>query len=93
MPYVNDLFFKDNIDYGTQAKFEVGYDEQTNRITIPIRDEIGTLVGVKGRMFGKAQKDGELKYLYICLLYTSQVGFVFRPLLTNHTFEPAGHEQ
>ena len=82
MPYVNDLFFKDNIDYGTQAKFEVGYDEQTNRITIPIRDEIGTLVGVKGRMFGKAQKDGELKYLYIEPTNRSKVLYGL-----NHTYD------
>ena len=38
------------ISYETQIEFEIGYDESTNRITIPIRDEISSLVGVKGRL-------------------------------------------
>lgn len=43
----NPLFFADNISYQTQKEFELGYDPQTNHITIPIRDELGTLVGVE----------------------------------------------
>lgn len=65
-PYVNDLFFNDYISYQTQALFEIGYDEQTNRITIPIRDEIGSLVGVKGRLFGEIKESEDIdKYLYL----------------------------
>lgn len=64
-PYVNDLFCKDNIDYKTQREFNVGYDEFTNRITIPIYSDIGDLVGVKGRLFKEHLSDDELKYLYI----------------------------
>lgn len=64
-PYVNDLFFNDNISYATQREFEVGYDEQTNRITIPIRSDIGDLCGVKGRLFKEDIEDGESKYLYL----------------------------
>lgn len=63
-PYVNQIFADDGISYETQQEFEIGFDELTNRITIPIRDEIGTLVGVKGRYFGKPP-EGELKYLYL----------------------------
>lgn len=64
MPYVNDLFYKDNITYQTMRDFEIGYDGQTNRITIPIRDEIGSLIGVKGRWFGD-EKEGIEKYIYL----------------------------
>lgn len=60
----NPLFFADNISYQTQKEFELGYDPQTNHITIPIRDELGTLVGVKGRLFGTPQ-EGEPKYTYL----------------------------
>ena len=61
---VNQIFADDGISYSTQQEFEVGFDELTNRITIPIRDEIGTLVGVKGRYFGDVPQD-ELKYMYL----------------------------
>lgn len=65
--WVNDLFFKDNISYLTQREFEVGYDDATNRITIPIRDELGTLVGVKGRLLSNelTEEEYKVKYLYI----------------------------
>lgn len=63
--YVNDMFYKDHIDYQTQREFEIGYDELTNRITIPIRSEIGDLVGVKGRLFKEDLDENEVKYLYI----------------------------
>lgn len=64
-PYLNDMFYQDNIDYQIQKMFEVGYDEETNRITIPIRDELGNLVGVKGRYFSTNMPDYINKYLYI----------------------------
>ena len=40
-PYVNDLFYEDHINYETQREFEIGFDEETNRYTIPIRSELG----------------------------------------------------
>ena len=64
-PFVNNMFAKDNIDYSVQEKFEIGYDDCSNRITIPIRDEIGTLVGVKGRLFQDHIGENELKYIYL----------------------------
>lgn len=90
-PYVNDLFKKDNISYGTQKDFHIGYDYQTNRITIPIYSEIGDLVGVKGRLFKEYLDEDDIKYLYIIrcnksrilyglnktLPYIKQMNFVF----------------
>lgn len=60
---VNDLFFNDGVSYATQKEFEIGFDLSTLRYTIPIRDELGTLVGVKGRFYKK--DDGEEKYIYL----------------------------
>ena len=61
---VNDMFQADGIDYETQQLFEIGYDDETNRITIPIRDEIGTLVGVKGRLLSQ-DVASQNKYIYL----------------------------
>ena len=63
--YVNDLFYDDHIDYKTQQEFEIGFDEESNRYTIPIRSELGDLVGVKGRYFYKDIPDDESKYIYL----------------------------
>lgn len=62
---VNDLFLKDNISYATQQDFQIGYDPESNRITIPIFSEIGDLVGVKGRLFKSNLTQSEIKYLYL----------------------------
>lgn len=63
--YVNDLFYEDNIDYQTQREFEIGFDEESNRYTIPIRSELGDLVGVKGRYFDRKVPDNQNKYVYL----------------------------
>ena len=63
--YVNDLFYNDNIDYATQREFEIGFDEESNRYTIPVRSEIGHLVGVKGRYFYRDVPQGQNKYVYL----------------------------
>lgn len=62
-PFTNKLFKEDNISYETQREFEVGFDEETNRITIPIRGEDGSLLGVKGRLFVEDKE--QPKYLYL----------------------------
>ena len=64
-PYVNDMFLKDHISYETQKEFGIGYDECTNRITIPIYSEIGDLVGVKGRLFKEELDENDIKYIYL----------------------------
>ena len=64
LPYPNLMFQEDNIPLSVQEEFEVGYDPATNYITIPIRDSLGSLVGVKGRWFG--ENDGaHTKYTYL----------------------------
>ena len=57
--------YEDNIDYSTQKEFEIGFDEESNRYTIPIRSEIGDVVGVKGRYFDRKVPEGENKYIYL----------------------------
>ena len=65
MPIGNILFERDGISLSTQRFFGVGYDPQTNRLTIPIYSEIGDLVGVKGRLFQEEIEEGQNKYLYL----------------------------
>ena len=76
LPYVNDMFEADNISYETQAFFQVGYDPASNRITIPIRNYNGDLIGVKGRWFGDIPDGSDIqKYIYIERCNKSQVLF------------------
>ena len=63
--YVNDMFMEDGVSYDTQREFEIGYDEESNRITIPIRDDLGNLVGVKGRYFYRKIPEDIMKFLYL----------------------------
>lgn len=72
-PYVNDMFREDGVGYETQKEFEIGYDELTNRITIPIRDDLGNLVGVKARYFYRAVPEDENKFTYIERCAKSQI--------------------
>lgn len=72
-PYVNDMFNEDGVSYDTQAEFEIGYDEFTNRITIPIRDDLGNLVGVKARYFYRQVPADEQKFMYIEKCARSQI--------------------
>lgn len=64
LPYPNMQFKDDNIPFSIQEEFEIGYDPSTNYISIPIRDEIGSLVGVKGRWLGDASEIDK-KYWYL----------------------------
>lgn len=49
LPTPNQWFLIEGISWDVQKLFEVGYSINDNCITIPIRDELGSLVGVKGR--------------------------------------------
>ena len=60
----NKMFENDGIALCIQQEFEIGYDPQSNYITIPIRDSLGTLCGIKGRYFGQPD-DICTKYTYI----------------------------
>ena len=64
LPYPNKMFEEDGISLEVQEEFEVGYDTQSNYITIPIRDSLGALVGVKGRYFGEPD-ELYTKYTYL----------------------------
>jgi DNA primase len=64
LPYGNKMFEDDGISLEVQQEFQLGYDPQTNRITIPIRTPLGDLCGVKGRFFGSPDEYNP-KYLYI----------------------------
>lgn len=61
----NDVFQRDSISLNTQNEFEIGYDLGSNRITIPIRDELGNLIGVKGRLYKQDTDEYNPKYLYL----------------------------
>lgn len=75
--YANNLFLKDNIDLQTQVDFGFGYDLETHSITIPIRDELDTLVGVKARLYKTSEEleDWESKYFYLVPCAKSKVLF------------------
>ena len=64
-PLKSKLFKEDGISYKVQQEFEIGYDGLENRITIPIRDEHGVLIGVKGRLNYRDICSFENKYIYI----------------------------
>lgn len=72
-PYVNDMFCEDGVGYETQKEFEIGYDEESNRITIPIRDELANLVGVKGRYFFRDVPNDVMKFVYLEKCARSQI--------------------
>ena len=64
LPYPNKMFEDDNVSIDIQNEFELGYDPCTNYITIPIRDSLGSLVGVKGRYFGEPD-EYHIRYMYL----------------------------
>lgn len=64
LPYGNKMFEADNISLEVQQEFEVGFDPASGYITIPIRDSLGALCGVKGRYFGEPD-EWHTKYTYI----------------------------
>lgn len=72
----NTKFLKDNISFTTQQKFGIGFDIQSQRITIPIRNAYGELIGIKGRC-NYEPNDDEPKYLYIvpCAMSTTLYGY------------------
>lgn len=80
LPYGNYLFERDGISLATQKFFEIGYDGQTNRISIPVRDEFGSLISVKGRLLQEYIEEGRSKYLY---LYNCNKGRILYGLYQN----------
>lgn len=66
--YGNPVSFRGWIDEGishqTQVKYGIGFDLDSMRITIPLRNRFGKLVGVKGRIM-KDEDAPDYKYIYL----------------------------
>lgn len=64
LPY--NTWVEEGISYKTQIDFGIGIDVQSERVTFPIHDKEGNLIGVKGRYCGRDKKiEGRYKYLYL----------------------------
>ena len=64
IPY--KMWLEEGISYRTQLEYGVGIDVKSDRITFPIHNRKGELVGVKGRYCGKDRNvEDNYKYLYI----------------------------
>ena len=61
----NLRFYDDNIFLSTQNKFDLRYDNQSNRIVIPWRDEYANIVGAVGRINYETESEDVAKYLAI----------------------------
>lgn len=70
---IADWIKYDGVSYDVQQEFEIGFDLQTERVTIPIRDDIGNLVGVKGRLWSGLESESRPKYMYLERCAKSQI--------------------
>ena len=61
----NVRFQHDHISLETQMEFCISYDVNTDRIVIAIRDQHGSLMGVKGRRNYETDNEDDPKYLYL----------------------------
>lgn len=61
----NVRFQRDHISLEAQMEFGISYDVNTDRIVIPIRDQHGSLMGVKGRRNYETDNEDDPKYLYL----------------------------
>jgi DNA primase len=62
-------WFKNGISINTQREYGIGVDINSERVTIPIHNKDGQLIGVKARYFGSDKKildDKKYTYLYPC---------------------------
>ncbi|GAV11441.1 hypothetical protein [Paenibacillus sp. NAIST15-1] len=71
--YPHILFLQEGISLDVQKLFEVGYSVRDSCITIPIRDELGSLVGVKGRTTLDYEKLKMSKYWFPYATPKSQI--------------------
>ncbi len=77
MDCTNLRFLKDNISFETQKRYEIGYDLESSGITIPIRSEIGDLIGVKIRCNYDSDDPDFQKYWYKIPCLESQTLYGF----------------
>ncbi|UUV46052.1 DNA primase [Bacillus phage vB_BanS-Thrax1] len=73
LPYKG--WIEEGISYNTQIMYGVGFDLDTGRITMPMRNRFGQLIGVKGRIM--KDEDDERKYMYIYRYQNSLEWFNF----------------
>ena len=60
----NTLWLQDGISLSTQRKWNIGYDVESQRITMPIRTSTGEIIAIKGRANFELDEFTP-KYLYI----------------------------
>lgn len=72
--YGNARFVKDHISIDAQQFFDIRYDVESQGIVIPIRNQLGQLMGVKVRCNYEVE-DGEMKYYYLIPCAMSQTLF------------------
>lgn len=64
VPYYK--WHKEGLSIATQKYFQIGIDVNTERITFPVHNKQGELIGVKGRYCGKNKEiEDKYKYLYL----------------------------
>ena len=61
LPYKG--WIEEGISYRTQMMYGIGFDLDSKRVTIPMRNRFGQLVGVKGRIM--KNEDSDMKYMYL----------------------------
>lgn len=69
----NLRFLKDGILPSSQVKFGIGFDEESNRITIPWRGSDGELIGIIGRI----DSDEKTNYKYLPLVVFEKHKFLY----------------
>ncbi|AGI11752.1 hypothetical protein X915_gp103 [Bacillus phage vB_BanS-Tsamsa] len=73
LPYYDWVL--EGISHETQIMYGIGYDALSHRVTIPLRNRFGQLVGVKGRIM--VDEEDERKYIYLCRCQNSMEWFNF----------------
>ena len=71
--YINDYevvpyygWYKEGLSIATQKYFQIGIDVNSERITFPIHNKNGEMIGIKGRYCGKNKEiEDKYKYLYL----------------------------
>ena len=79
----NERFRMDKISLNVQSKWKIGYDLSTDRITIPIRNEFGQIVGIKGRRNYDTDDEYDPKYLYLTPCRMSSVLYGYSENYSN----------
>lgn len=80
---VSKLWIDDNISGLVQEEFKIGYDLESNRITIPWFTEDGDLCGIMGRLNKSDMNEKEKKYKYLPIIPFSK-GKVLYGLYENY---------